>query len=62
MRKRGSRFVRGWLAAVAATSVAAFSHVFTGGSSPEVSVLVSGSFTFLVGADAPPEITFRTED
>ncbi|NUU33351.1 hypothetical protein HNO80_17330 [Arthrobacter sp. C9C5] len=40
MTPRGIRFVRGWGAAVAATSIAAFSHVFSGGPAPEISVLV----------------------
>lgn len=39
MTARGVRFVRGWSAAVAATFIAAFSHVFSGGAAPETSVL-----------------------
>lgn len=40
MTARGVRFVRGWAAAVAATFIAAFSHVLSGGPAPETSVLV----------------------
>ena len=39
MTARGVRFVRGWAAAVAATFIAAFSHVLSGGPAPETSVL-----------------------
>ncbi|WP_018772497.1 hypothetical protein [Arthrobacter sp. 131MFCol6.1] len=40
MTARGLRFVRGWAAAVAATFIAALSHVLSGGPAPETSVLV----------------------
>lgn len=40
MTARGTRFVRGWAAAVAATFIAAFSHVLAGGPDPEASVLM----------------------
>ena len=40
MTAHGVRFVRGWAAAVAATFIAAFSHVLSGGPAPETSVLV----------------------
>lgn len=40
MTAGGVRFVRGWAAAVAATFIAALSHVLSGGPDPETSVLV----------------------
>jgi len=40
MTARGARFARGWIAATAATSIAAFSHVLAGGAVPAVAVLL----------------------
>ncbi|MCW3767302.1 MULTISPECIES: hypothetical protein [Paenarthrobacter] len=39
MDERRARLVRGWAAAAAATSIAAFSHVFAGGFSPDPALL-----------------------
>ncbi|MDQ0707668.1 hypothetical protein QFZ52_000320 [Arthrobacter woluwensis] len=40
MTARGARFARGWIAATAATSIAAFSHVLAGGAVPAAAVLL----------------------
>ncbi|SEC83277.1 hypothetical protein [Arthrobacter woluwensis] len=40
MTARGARFARGWVAATAATSIAAFSHVLAGGAVPAAAVLL----------------------
>lgn len=40
MTARGARFARGWIAATAATSIAAFSHVLAGGAIPAAAVLL----------------------
>jgi len=40
MTARGARFARGWVAATAATSIAAFSHVLSGGSVPAPAILL----------------------
>jgi len=40
MTARGARFARGWVAATAATSIAAFSHVLAGGAVPAPAVLL----------------------
>lgn len=40
MTARGARFARGWVAATAATTIAAFSHVLAGGAIPAAAVLL----------------------